>query len=65
MKDVRSSRGARGDTDHQLATKVREKLCIANRDGKGSKQLKLEVKILDNPSVKADYQLEISNTFEI
>ena len=44
IMDVRSYRGAEGDTDHQLViTKVREKLCIANRENKGSKQLKFEV----------------------
>jgi len=64
--DVRSYRGAEGDTDHQLViTEVREKLCIANRENKGSKQLKFEVKRLNNPSRKADYQLELSNKFEM
>jgi len=48
-----------------VITKVREKLCIANRERKGSKQLKFEVKRLGNPSVKADYQLRISKRFEI
>jgi len=64
--DVRSYRGAEGDTEHQLVnTKVREKLCTMSRESKGSKQLTFEVKRLDNSSVKADYQLEISNRFEI
>jgi len=64
--DVRSYREAEGDIDHQLAiTKVREKLCIANRESKGPRQLKFEGKRLDNRNVKADYQLEISNRFEI
>ena len=41
IMDVRSYRGAEGDTDHQLViTKVREKLCIANRERKGLKQRK-------------------------
>jgi len=58
--DVRSYTGAENDTDHQLLiTKVRDKLCIANRESKGSKQLKFEVKRLNNPSIKADYRLEI------
>jgi len=53
--DVRLYRGAEVDTDDQLViTKVREKLCIANRESKGSKQLKFEVKRLGHPSVKAD-----------
>ena len=66
IMDVRSYRGGEGDTDHQLViTKVREKLCIASRESKGSKQRKFEVKLLDNPGIKADYQLEISNRFEI
>jgi len=33
---------------------------IANRESKGSKQLKL-----NNPSVKAHYKLELANRFEI
>jgi len=31
----------------------------------GVKQLKFEVKRLNNPSIKAHYQLELSNRFEI
>jgi len=39
IMDVRSHRGVEGESDHQLVvTKVREKLCIANRESKGSKQ---------------------------
>jgi len=37
----------------------------ANRENKGSKQLKFEVKRLNNPSIKADYELELSNRFEM
>jgi len=49
IMDVSSYRGAEADTDHQLVIiKVREKLYIANRESKGFKQLKLEVKRLDN-----------------
>jgi len=48
-----------------VITKVMQKLCIANRDSKGSKHLKFEVKRLNNPSIKTDYQLELSNRFEI
>jgi len=64
--DVRSYRGAEGGADHQLViTKVRENLYIANRENKGSKQLKFEVKRLNNTCIKADFDLELSNRFEI
>jgi len=66
IMDVTSYRGVEGDTDHQLViTKVREKLYIVNRENKGSKQMKFQVKRLNNPSIRADYQLELSNRFEI
>jgi hypothetical protein len=66
IMDVRAYRGAEGDTDHHLViTKVRERFCIANRVNRTSKLLKFEVYILDNPIVKADYQLELSNRFEM
>jgi len=63
--DVKFYRGAKGDTDHQLViTKVREVMHREQRKQR-IKQLKFEVKRLDNTSVKADYQLEISNRFVI
>jgi len=41
IMDIRSYRGAEGDTDHQLViTKVRDKLCIANRESKGSTEIR-------------------------
>jgi len=48
-----------------MITKVREMLRMANKEGKGSKELKFEVKGLNNLTVRADCQLEISNRFEI
>lgn len=62
-----SYRGAQFETKHQfVTTKLRGKLCIANRKTKGYiEQQIIEFKRLNNPSIKAGYQLELSNKFNI
>jgi len=64
--DVRAYREEKDDTDHRLVIiKLKEKLCIANRESKGLKEGKFEVKLLNNPGVKPNYKIHISNRFEI
>jgi len=66
VMDVRAYKEEKDDTDHWLViTKLKEKLCIANRERKGLKQGKFEVKLLKNPGVKPNYEIHISNRFEI
>jgi len=63
--DVRSYKGAEGDTDHQLVTtKVRKSYASRKKKAKDENNLKSKLR-LDNPSVKAEYQLEISNRVKI
>ena len=62
--DVRSFRGADCDTDHCLViAKVRERLAVGKQATQRFDRQRLNLRKLNEPDVREQYQIEITNRF--
>ena len=64
VMDVRSFMGAYYDTDHYLViAKVRERLAVGKQAAQKFDRQRLNLRRLNEPEVREQYQIEITNRF--